>query len=74
MSNLNIYKHVYYHQKYCFGDILTKFDGNWTYLIDYVCLLSSPKISTFYAVLQMLIAVDEIVNFIAPVVKVMQQV
>ena len=49
-----IYKNLHYCQKYSFGDILRKFDGNQTFVIDSVCLLSStPKIGLFHAVLQM---------------------
>ena len=52
---LIIYRNLHSCQKYSFGDILRKFDGNRTFLIDSVCLLSStPKIGTFYAVLQIL--------------------
>ena len=50
-----IYKKLQYRQNYSFGDILRKFDGSWTFLIDSVCLLSfRPKICIFHAALQML--------------------
>ena len=41
--------------KHSFGNILRKFDGNWTFLMDSVCLLSSmPEIGIFHAVFQMI--------------------
>ena len=41
--------------KNSFGEILRKFDANWTLIIDDVCVLSfMPKISIFYAILQIL--------------------
>ena len=55
ISNLIIYRNLHYCQKYSFGDILRKFDGNQTFAIDSVCLLSSmPKIGMLHDVLQML--------------------
>ena len=52
ISDLIIYRNLHYCQKHSFGDILTKLDANWTFVIDSVCLLrSTPKIDVFHAVL-----------------------
>ena len=49
-------KKNHHRQKPSIGDILRKFDTNWTFLKDLVCLLSSitPKIGAFHAALQTL--------------------
>ena len=68
-----IYRNLHYRQKYSFGDNLRKFDGNWTFIIDSVCLLSStPNIGIFHAELQMLRR-GQITNFVTlnPMVKMM---
>ena len=55
ISNLIIYRNLHYRQKYSFGDILKKFDGNYRFVKDPVCLLNStPKFGILHAVLQIL--------------------
>ena len=48
-----INKNLHYCQKHSFGDILSTFDANSTFLIDSVCILrSTPKIGKLHVVLQ----------------------
>ena len=47
ISYLIIYRNLHYRQKNSFGDILRKFDGNWTYVIDSVCLLNTTPKSVY---------------------------
>ena len=51
-SNLIIYRNLLYRQNAA-SDILRKFDANWTFVIEFLSLRSTPKISIFYTVLQM---------------------
>ena len=59
-----IYWHLHYRQKHSFGNILRKFDGNGTFVMDSVSLLSSTlEIGIFHPVFQMF-HMDKIVSFV----------
>ena len=67
-----IYRNLHYCQKGSFDDILRKFDANWTFIIDSVCLLGSmPKIGIHFMMFVKCFDVDNIASFVTlnPVVK-----
>ena len=50
-----IYRNLQYCPKHSFSDILRNFDEHWTFVIDFVNLLSStPKSGVFHVAFQML--------------------